>query len=77
MIKNCVFRLPVNSKENMIDTFKLTEVLSNNRTDILQNEEMRFCIDKKVVRVVIFDKNNNVLLEKLRKYFYGEEYEKI
>lgn len=77
MIKSCVFQLPTNSKEKMINTFELKQVLSNNRTSIFQNEEMRFCIDKKVVRVVLFDKDNVVLLEKLRRYFYGEEYEKL
>lgn len=77
MIKNCVFLLPSNSKEDMIDTFNLKEVLSNERTNILQNEKMRLCIDCKVVRVVIFDEKNEALLEKINKYFYGEEYGQI
>lgn len=77
MIKNCVFQLSTNSKENMIQTFDLHQITSNNRTSIFQNEEMRFCIDKKVIRVVLFDKDNEILLEKLRKYFYGEEYERL
>lgn len=77
MIKNCVFQLSTNSKENMIQTFDLHQITSNNRTSIFQNEEMRFCIDKKVVRVVLFDKDNEILLDKLRKYFYGEKYERL
>ena len=58
MSRNCVFQLPENSKEDMIGTFKLDKVLSNNRTDIFQNAEMRVSMDKKVVRVVVFDANN-------------------
>ena len=77
MIKNCVFRLPANSKEDMISTFNLQPILSNGRTSIFQNNEMRFCIDKKVVRIILFDDSNMILLEKLRKYFYGEEYERL
>ena len=75
MIKNCVFQLPANSKENMINTFHLQHIVSNNRTSIFENNEMRFSIDAKVVRVVLFDGKNTSLLEKLKKYFYGEEYE--
>lgn len=77
MIKNCVFRLPNDSKEKMVETFHLNHILSNDRTCIFQNDEMRFCVDKKVVRVVLFDKDNICLLEKLRQYFYGEEYDRI
>lgn len=77
MIKNCVFHLPKNSKENMIRTFNLNQIMSNDRTTIFQNNEMRFCLDKKVVRVILFDDKNSILLEKLRNYFYGDEYEKL
>lgn len=77
MIRNCVFKLPANSKENIMDIFNLQLILSNNRTKIFQNQEMRLCVDKKVARVILFDNNNVILLEKLRNYFYGEEYEKL
>lgn len=75
MIKNCVFQLPNDSKDKMAETFNLNHILSNDRTMIFQNDEMRFCVDKKVVRVIIFDEANICLLEKIRHYFYGDEYD--
>lgn len=77
MIQDCVFQKKSHSKDNMIKTFNLQKILSNSRTDIFQTNEMRFCIDKKVVRIILYDKNNVALLEKLRNYFYGEEYERL
>lgn len=77
MIKNYVFNLPTSSKDNMVRKFDLQEICSNSRTSIWQNKEMRFCIDKRVVRVILFNENNEALLEKLRGYFYGEEYKKL
>ena len=75
MTKSYNFLLPNNFNENTIHMFNLRKVLANDRTTIFQNDEMRFCIDSgKVVRVLLFDENNNILLEKLRNYFYGEEY---
>lgn len=76
MIKTCVFHLPNDSKD-MINKFKLNKVLSNSRTSIYENRNMRFCIDKKVVRVLLYNGNDNVLLEQVRNYFYGEKYEKL
>lgn len=76
MIKNCVFQLPSDSKD-IITTFGLNEILTTTRTTIYENDKMRFCIDKNVVRVLIFDNTNAESLELLRCYFYGEEYENI
>ena len=66
MIKTCVFQLPNNSKE-MIHQFKLNKILSNSRTSIFENESMRFCIDSKVVRVLLYNGNDNELLEQVRR----------
>ena len=76
MTNNYVFRLP-NYSNDMIKTFNLNKVLSNSRTSIYQNCNARFSIDNNVVRVLLFDDNNLHLLEKIRTYFYGEQYEKI
>ena len=61
----------------MVHKFNLNEVLKNKRTSIYQNEYVRVSIDKQVVRVLLFDEKNIDLLEKMRKYFYGEEYERL
>ncbi len=76
MIKTCVFHLPNNSKE-MIHKFKLNKILSNSRTSIYENENMRFCIDSKVVRVLLYNGTDNKLLEQVRNYFYGDKYEEL
>lgn len=76
MSKNCVFRLP-SDPEDMIHKFNLNEVLRNTRTSIYQNEYARFSIDKQVVRVLLYDDQNVDTLERIRCYFYGEEYEKL
>ena len=76
MINYYVFQLPTDSKENLINVFNLHKILENSRTTILQNDEMRFSIDKKYVRVKFFGNDNQYLLEKLRNYFYGDTYEK-
>lgn len=74
---NCyVFNLP-NDSTDMIHTFNLKPILSNERTSIYQNEFARFSIDKKVVRVLVYSKEDYSLLQKIRNYFYGEHYAEI
>lgn len=75
MIDSFVFRLPADNND-MIHKFKPKNILNNSRTSIYQNNFARFSIDKKVIRVLLFDENNKTLLEEIRNYFYGEEYEK-
>lgn len=76
MNKNCVFRKPSNSND-MIHFFSLNKILTNSRTSIYENDQMRFSIDSRVVRVLIYDASNKELIEKIRTYFYGEKYEKL
>lgn len=76
MSKKCVFHLPSNPTD-MVHKFNLNKVLKNSRTSIYQNEYARFSIDKKVVRVLLYDDRNIDFLEKIRIYFYGEQYEKL
>lgn len=75
-----VFRIPTVSedKEKLICDLNLNfkKILSNDRTTIYENSDMRLCFDSKVIRIVLFN-NNIVLLERLREYFYGEEYKRI
>lgn len=78
MNKKCVFRLPDNTtKDNAIKVFGLQKILNNDRTAIFENSEMRFCFDKSVVRVMIFDGENKNLLKQIKNYFYGEKYERL
>ena len=71
-----IFHLPVDSND-MIHNFKLHKILENSRTSIYQNNFARFSVDKNVVRVLVFDKNNFELSEQIKNYFYGEEYENL
>ncbi len=74
MTKRFVFRLPDGSKDNMISTFNLKERLSNNRATIYENSEVRFSINNKTIRVIVFDEDNLKLQNSLKQFFYGEEY---
>lgn len=74
MTKRFVFRLPDGSRENIISTFNLKECLSNDRATIYENNEVRFSIDNKIIRVIVFDENNLDLQNNLKEFFYGEEY---
>lgn len=73
MTKSCVFRLPLDSYK-IIDKFNLKKVLINKRTSIYENENMRFSFDNKVLRVLIFNEDENIL-NNLYDYFYGGQYE--
>ena len=77
MTKRFVFRLPEGSKDNIIHGFNLKERLSNERTSIYENKDMRFSIDKKIVRVIIFNGDDYELQNKIQKYFYGGNYETV
>ena len=49
MTKSYVFQPPLpNSVDDMVNTFELKKLLSNSRTTIFQNSEMRFCVDAKL-----------------------------
>ena len=70
MSKNYIFRLPLDFSA-VIKRFKLEKKLSNDRTTIYQNDEMRFSFDQNVLRILVFndsEKKKNELYD----YFYGE-----
>lgn len=79
MIKTHFFNPPSVQKSSMelIDKFELHKILENNRTKIYQNNDMRMCVDHNIIRILIYDENNCSLLEKIRGYFYGEEYTRL
>ncbi len=76
MTNSYVFKVP-NDSIDMIHTFNLKPILSNARTSIYQNESARFSIDKKVVRILLYSDKDYPLLQKIRNYFYGEQYAEI
>lgn len=81
MNKLFVFRIPTASKDKKDFVYdlglNLNKVLTNDRTTIYQNNEMRLCVDEKIVRVKLFDKTNYALIEILREFFYGEKYREL
>ena len=77
MINSYVFKKEANLIKHSIHKFDLKKILENDRTTIYQNAEMRFSIDQSVIRVLIFDETNQLLLETLRNDFYGKAYEKL
>lgn len=69
-------RLTEAKMTQFIHTFNLKKILSNSRTTIYENKNMRVSSDKKVVRVLLFSEDQT-LLEQLRNTFYGEKYAKL
>lgn len=62
--------------DQLIHIFNLKKKLSNQRTTIYQNENMRLSFDQSVTRVFLFENDKNIL-ESLREFFYGEYYTNI
>lgn len=69
-----LFRKPFFFKINrVVDDFNLNFVFKNYRTTIYENEDMRFCFDKKVIRVRLYDSNKD-LRRKVQDYFYEKHW---
>ena len=79
MSRSMVFKLKCKDKlDDLLLTFKLIKEFENDDKVIYENNDMRVSYDKGcVVRVLVFNGNNETLVEKLREYFYGEEYKNI
>lgn len=77
MNKSCVFLRPDNSENDIARKFNLYNLVKNSRLSIFENEQMRFSIGNKVIYVTFFDEKNEKLIEKVKNYFYGEEYENM
>lgn len=72
MYKQFVFRKPLNIEmNNLRNKFSLIETLKNDRTCIWENEDVVFSIDKRVIRVFLYDGNNKNLIKSIKEFFYG------
>ena len=72
MYKQLVFAKPSTfSKYTVSNLFDVQEVLNNERTCILENDDVALSIDKKVIRVFIYDARNKKLQKSIEDYFYG------
>lgn len=68
MGENYIFRLLLDFNA-IIKRFNLKKMISNDRTSIYQNNEMRFSFDRNVLRILVFD-NNETKKNELYNYFY-------
>ena len=69
--ENLVFARPhFLKKELIVEEFGLKHVFTNSRTSIYENDYVRFCFDKNVIRIILFDSRNKELKRKIQNYFY-------
>lgn len=74
MYKQMVFCKPPTLDKTVIkNLFNLKEVFENERTCILENDEVSISIDKKVIRTFIYDDKNIEMVDKIEEYFYGKK----
>lgn len=75
--ENLVFVKPhFLKKENVITEFDLKHEFTNKRTSIYENDDVRFCFDKKVIRVLLYDSSNKELKQKIQDYFYEKRWKR-
>lgn len=73
--ENLIFLRPrFLKKEKVIDEFNLDFKSESKRTSIYQNEDVRFSFDKKIIRVLLYNRNNTELKRKIENYFYKKEW---
>ena len=60
----------------VINEFNLKFVFENDRTAIYENDDVQFSFDKKVIRVLLYDSNNNELKNKIQDYFYEKKWKR-
>lgn len=71
MTENLLFQKKTIDVEKLITDFNLHHILTNNRTVIYENKDMRVSIDKKVIRVLVFEGYKRELIERIKEYFYN------
>lgn len=49
-------------------------MFTNDRASIYENDDVRFCFDKKVIRVLLYDNSNKELKNKIQDYFYEKRW---
>lgn len=59
--------------ENLVKEFSLNFVFTNTRTTIYENDNMRLSIDDTVMRVLVFEANDYKFIDRLKRYFYGDD----
>ena len=57
--------------EKLITDFNLHHILTNDRTAIYENKDMRVSIDEMVIRVLVFKRYKRELTECVKEYFYN------
>lgn len=73
--ESLVFKKPLFlKKEKVITEFCLKHELTNNRTSIYENDDVRFCFDKKIIRVLLYDSSNKELKNRIQDYFYEKRW---
>lgn len=72
--ENIVFIKPFRKEKIIVDYFGLNFMFRNDRIAFYENEDMRFCFDKKVIRVLLFDAQNKELKRKVQDYFYEKQW---
>ena len=65
-----------NLENNVIDEFSVKHVFTNDRASIYENDDVRFCFDKKVIRVLLYDNSNKELKKRIKDYFYENRWKK-
>ena len=71
MNQNLIFYRENIDTEKLIRDFSLQLVLKNDRTSIFENADMRVCVDKLVIRVLVYDEQHCGVGQKVKEYFYS------
>lgn len=73
--EHLLFTKPFLFKEKLaVDEFNLNFVFESDRTVIYENDDVRFCFDKKVIRVLLYDGSNKELKRRIQDYFYEKQW---
>lgn len=73
--ENLVFVKPhFLKKEAVIAEFDLKHEFTNSRISIYENDDVRFCFDKKFIRVLLYDGKNKELKRRIQDYFYEKQW---
>ena len=73
--ESLIFKKPLFlKKEKVITEFCLKHEFTNSRTSIYENKDVRFCFDKKIIRVLLYDSSNKELRNRIQDYFYEKRW---
>lgn len=74
--ENLIFIKPFRKEKVIVDHFGLNFMFKNDRTVFYESDDMRFCFDRKVIRVLLFDTQNKELKKRVQEYFYEKQWRK-